>query len=263
MARKAIAAAALAALAVVAAAPAASPRAAVSCFGERPTIVAGRFETRGTEGDDVIVDRTGGGLIESKGGDDLICLGGGTKEVYAGAGADRIAGGAGSDYLDPGAGRDRVGGGRGNDHVYDLDNADDVLSGGAGVDQIAFSRPYHRLTPPVRASLRSGRATGHGRDRLESFEDIEGTGRPDVLVGNGRDNFIDAVRGGDRVVAAGGDDTILGASLLVTEIGVADRYDGADPLLQGGSGDDQIFAGAGTDVLSGGPGDDRLDGGGP
>lgn len=256
-----IAALAAAAFALVHAAGAAGQ--VPSCMGQPATIVAEHFQTYGTKGDDVIVDFDKGGLVQARTGDDLICLAGGDKEVYGEGGDDRVQGGGSDDYIDGGAGEDTIEGGAGEDFVFDLDNADDVLSGGADEDEVAFSRPYHRLTPPVDVDLARGLASGHGRDSLAGFEDIVGTGKRDTIRGDDGDNFIDGVRGGDRILGAGGNDTILGARLLVTEIGIADRFDGADSLLSGGPGDDRIFGGAGRDILSGGPGSDLLDGGGP
>lgn len=58
------------------------------------------------------------------------------------------------------------------------------------------------------------------------------------ISANGRDDFVDAGEGNDRIVGGRGDDTLLG-----------------------GDGDDFIDGSAGDDTISGGDGDDRLYGG--
>ncbi len=238
--------------------------AAIECQGREATIVADRVVVRGTPGDDVIVDHKGAGLIEAGAGDDVICVSGRFKEVYGGGGDDLVEGGPEQDYVYDGAGDDTVRAGGGDDLLTAVDSGgDDVLRAGAGVDMVRFSYPYRRLQEAVRVDLRRGIARGHGRDALAGLEQVEGTGRRDVILGDRGDNFIDGVRGGDVIGGGAGDDSIFGARLLVTEAGPIDRFDGSDPSLRGGRGDDRIFAGAGSDRLSGGAGDDRLDGGPP
>ncbi len=232
-----------------------------TCLGRHVTI-AGGGTLEGTDRDDVILAHRRA-TIDAGAGVDLVCTRGGYSEVYSGSGADRIDGGAGDDYFYEEAGEDVVSGGGGDDLITDTDASDDRYSGGAGRDGIRFSYPYGRLQPRIVVDLARGRARGHGRDRLSGFEYLEGTGRRDSIRGSGRPETLDGIRGGDRIVGRGGDDTIFGAALLVSEVGVIDRYDGADPALRGGVGDDRIFGGAGRDRLSGGPGDDLLDGGGP
>jgi Ca2+-binding RTX toxin-like protein len=238
--------------------------AAVECQGREATIVADRVVVRGTPGDDVIVDHEGAGLIEAGAGDDVICVSGRFKEVYSGGGDDLVEGGPEQDFVYDGAGDDTVRAGGGEDLLTAVDaGGDDVLRGGAGIDMVRFSYPFRRLQEAVRVDLRRGIARGHGRDQLAGFEQVEGTGRRDVILGDPADNLIDGIRGGDRIGGGAGDDIIFGARLLVTEAGPRDRYDGSDPALRGGSGDDRIFAGAGSDRLNGGAGDDHLDGGPP
>lgn len=233
-----------------------------TCEGRQPTIVADRGETEGTSGPDVIVAAGRDGIVEAGRGDDVICIRARSVDIYAGSGDDRILGGAGSDYVELGAGDDTVRGGRANDTLVDLDrHGDDTLRGGAGVDTAAFSVAYKYLRAPVRVNLRRGRATGHGHDLLTSIEAVDGTGRPDTIIGDAADNYIDGVRGGDRISGGAGDDTILGARLFVAEVGILDRYDASDPWLRGGRGDDRIFGQGGSDHLFGGSGDDLLDGG--
>ena len=208
-----------------------------------------------------------GGSKDAGRGDDLVCTvgPGGFHEVYGGAGDDRIYGGEGMDYIYPGEGDDTVATGAGKDLVSDFeDEGDDVFAGGPGEDWLRFSAMFGRLTvDPVSVDMRAGRATGHGHDRLGGFEILEGTGKPDRLLGSGRGEEIIAARGGDRVAGRGGDDLIFGATIAFSEEGERDPYDGRDPWLRGGPGNDRIYGLLGADRLSGGPGADLLDGGGP
>jgi Ca2+-binding RTX toxin-like protein len=233
------------------------------CQGRAPTLVSGGAGTvEGTSGPDVIVAERHGDQIEAGGGNDVICIEARGVFVFSGGGNDSVAGGPGRDYVDLGAGDDAVRGGPANDTLVDLDrHGDDKLHGGAGVDTASFSVAGSWLRPPVHVDLRNGSASGHGEDVLTSIEAVDGTGKPDTIIGNAQDNFIDGVRGGDKISGGAGDDTILGARLFVAEVGVIDRYDASDPWLRGGSGDDRIFGQGGSDRLFGGAGDDLLDGG--
>jgi Ca2+-binding RTX toxin-like protein len=170
---------------IVLAMPAAStgrPR----CLGAPATIVGTRADDglEGTNGPDVIVGLGGTDVISGLGGDDLICGGPGgfgsgidSEILNGGRGHDRIKGGAdldtilgrqgsdvlsggnGSDYLYGGGGSDRLDGGRDADSLTgDADN--DRLDGGGGYDWADFSL----AGAPVRADLRTGVATGVGRD---------------------------------------------------------------------------------------------------
>jgi Ca2+-binding RTX toxin-like protein len=122
--------------------------------------------------------------------------------------------------------------------------------------------------------------------------DYTGTPNPDLIIGNGLDNFIagdggndiiiaqagnDFVDGGDGddiifggdgddiLLGGDGDDAIVGgAGDDIIDVGSGNNYaDGGDGVdnIYGGDGDDALFGGAGDDVIYGGDGDDVLSGG--
>ncbi|WP_029148225.1 calcium-binding protein [Methylophilus sp. 5] len=122
--------------------------------------------------------------------------------------------------------------------------------------------------------------------------DYTGTSNPDLIIGNGLDNFIagdggsdiiiaqagnDFVDGGDGddiifggdgddiLLGGAGDDAIVGGAGDDTiDVGSGNNYaDGGDGFdsIYGGDGDDALFGGAGDDVIYGGDGDDVLSGG--
>ena len=236
------------------------------CFGRSPTIVADAYAVEGTPGDDVIVDRDGSGLIQSGGGDDRICIRANAfHEVYAGSGDDMVDGGDREDFVYPQAGGDLVRAGGGADLITDeRGQVDDrYLAGGGSDDQLRLSLPYARnRSAGARVDLARGIARGHGLDRLAGFEHVEGTGRPDLLIGDAGDNDLDGIRGEDRIGGGPGDDLVLGTTVAIGEDGAGDDpAAGSDPWLHGGPGSDRVYGRHGSDNLFGGPGDDLLGGG--
>ena len=195
----------------------------------------------GGPGDDVI----GGGLradrISGGPGNDTISGGTGSDHLFGNDGIDWIRAGRGNDALDGGPGDgDQVFGDLGDDRARGGSGGDDLVSGGLGIDVVSggpgdgdvvggdfgFDRmlggpgrhdvaSFATAVPEkgglgVDASLRTGRATGDGEDRLFGFEDLEGSPFADVLSGNGGANVIDAGPGDDSVSGGGGADTIDG-----------------------------------------------------
>jgi Ca2+-binding RTX toxin-like protein len=92
---------------------------------------------------------------------------------------------------------------------------------------------YAPLRRSVHIDLRSGAATGQGRDRLVRIGRAEGSGAADVIDGNG---------GANRIVGGGGNDVIRGRA-------------GRD-FLFGEAGRDQLLGGPNHDWADGGAGDD-------
>ena len=138
-----------------------------------------------------------------------------------------IDGQAGNDIIGGGAAGDIVDGGSGWDDIRPLGGNDKVV-GGNGYDLV-----YFQASNGVHADLGRGVARGQGRDRLSSIEQMWGAGGDDVLVGNGRGNWL---------AGLGGHDVVKGE-------GHADH-------LFGGSGPDLLRGGGGNDVLDGQPGTD-------
>ena len=107
-----------------------------------------------------------------------------------------LLGQRGNDRLDALAGADLVSGTKGND----------TMNGGPGAD-LAFYRSSPRA---VRVDLARGIATGWGRDRLRSFEDVVGSGRSDRLLGSKSANYLWGLGGADLIDGRGGRDHAFG-----------------------------------------------------
>ena len=200
----------------------------------------GRDTVRGLDGDDVICGDDGHDVVNGGKGDDTL-MGGHDPDRLAGAGGEnlliggngdddlflrgrggRALGGNGDDLLTGSAAADRVYGGGGADRctVY---AGNDLCDGGSGRDQMKF------MAGSVEVDLIAGTATGpgYGDDILRGIEDLRGSNRVDVLIGDEGPNVI---------LGMGGDDTI-----------------------EGGAGDDVLTGKGGTDTVDGGPGADTCD----
>lgn len=138
--------------------------------------------------------------------------------LYGSKGRDRIEGSSRGETIEALEGDDVVEGGGGKDLLIpdpwfgvDADAGNDVVRGGAGRDTIRYVG-YEK----IKINLAKGTAAGArmGSDRVGGIEDIIGTWGPDVLIGNGRDNYIlgDAVGGArnDYLDGRGGVDTLDG-----------------------------------------------------
>jgi Ca2+-binding RTX toxin-like protein len=183
----------------------------------------------GGSGDDVI---TGGGTrlftqLAGNGGNDTITGRNRVDRISGGSGNDTIAAGGGSDLITPGPGIDMVDAGGGS---------------GDGVDYSQMRRPG------VIVNLRTGEATGQGRDTLIGVEGASGTFSDDLLIGDAHANAFTGLVGSDTLIGGGGNDQLKGG---------AGR--GENRLL-GGAGDDRLAGGDHDDVLVGGSGRDRLRG---
>jgi Ca2+-binding RTX toxin-like protein len=192
----------------------------------------GNDRISGGAGEDVISGDAGDDSIDGGGqpanGVDFAAYDGSPAAVKAslttgaatGWGTDQlqgIEGLSGSRFGDSlvGDGRDNVLlGQRGNDRLTALGGADlvsgtegnDTMNGGAGPD-LAFYRSSPRA---VRVDLARGLATGWGRDRLRSFEDVVGSARADRILGTGGVNFIWGLGGADFIDGRGGRDHAYG-----------------------------------------------------
>lgn len=229
-----------------------------TCHGRAATIVgtAENDVIRGTPGDDVIVAGDGGDLVEARGGDDVVC---------GNDGPDRLDGGAGDDVLDGGARRLH-----------------------------ANCVKYRSAPGGVWVDLTTGRARGHGHDRLLAVTcvlgsphddllrvpmDGEASGRrgADIVVmegdagdedggglggGAGNDEVLADIDGYAHLYGGPGDDAVLGSRLA----DYIHAGPGADTVrgradndgITGGTGDDRLHGGRTRDVVRGGYGDDRL-----
>jgi hypothetical protein len=136
---------------------------------------------RGLDGNDVITNNTGY-----------------TSFLIGGNGNDRLIGGSGVDTLTGGYGGDE-------------------LRGGGGSDTASYSETSTRLS--IHADLdgavgddgSSEDGPAGARDTIATdVENLEGTRRDDVLIGNAGPNVINAVSGRDQIRGLDGDDQLTG-----------------------------------------------------
>ncbi len=167
----------------------------------------------GNAGDNVLKGEAGDDKISGLGGNDMLYGDAGKDALSGGDGYDLLDGGDGDDALDGGAGNDALSGGEGNDKVLGGDGDDvieggpgtDDLDGGAGVDTLSFASS----TTGVRANLAAGTADG---DTVKGFENLVGSPKNDVLVGDGGPNVITGGRGRDVMRGGKGADVFAFAS---------------------------------------------------
>jgi Ca2+-binding RTX toxin-like protein len=187
------------------------------------------------------VDYSGGSgrtLFEAGGGDDSLSGGGNADTLSGGAGNDTIAN---YTYFYDDDVQDQLSGGAGDDLIYA--GTDDVVDGGSGNDRIYLSG-----TAQVRA--------GDGHDFIEASN---GNDRIDGGTGSDTVSYADAFQdvtvnlnanggqdtGGGGVDTLSGIENVIGGSRDDTITGTA----GAN-VLEGGRGDDALYAGAGRDTAS-------------
>ena len=201
----------------------------VSLLGGNDTLLGG-------DGNDTLVGQFGHDDMEGNDGLDLMNGGIGNDQMSGGAGNDILLGDVGTDLMFGNGGDDELRGGNdkdilvggtGNDHLFG-DAGNDVANGESGADTIVG---------------------GNGDDQITGGEGN------DVLIG-GNDSAI-SDNGADKIDGDAGDDWILGDSGTKTPFNVSSAIGGVD-TIQGGAGNDTIYAMAGNDFVGGGSGDDDL-----
>lgn len=112
--------------------------------------------------------------------------------------ANTLTGNAGDNTLDGGRGADRLVGGGGND-TYIVDNAGDVVVGGAGIDTVRASVSYTISDASVEILTLTGTRA------------INGTGNSNVntLNGNSGNNTLDGGAGADTMAGGAGNDVYI------------------------------------------------------
>lgn len=181
-------------------------------------------------------------VVEAGGGDDRVRLApyaGGVNEVFGGEGADVLEGSAGQDFLKGGAGRDRLVGGPGSD-ILDGDGANtskqdapvaaaaaDEIDGGPDDDVSRSDEQgdvvyYSGRRMPVRVDLSDPAPDGaqDENDVLTGVESVAGGDGDDILIGDGRDNYLSGGPGRDQVEAGAGDDVVTQAEKV--DLGAGD-----------------------------------------
>ncbi|MEP4198375.1 MAG: calcium-binding protein [Aliishimia sp.] len=248
------------------------------------------FSTLPTAGDDTLTGSDNADVLSALSGNDILLGLDGDDTLSGGAGDDILNGGAGNDtvtYADAG-GRVAVflarsagdlGSGQGVDTFFSIenvigsnfddrlvgDNADNVLSGGAGADVLIGLAGNDTLNGGDGADDLTGSG---GNDELNGgfgADILNGLGGADVLNGGGGDDDIFAGLGVDVVNGNAGDDLIFGNFGQDTLRGGLDdddiRAGGSADFVEGGDGKDKLVGGNGKDLLYGGADNDVLTGG--
>jgi Ca2+-binding RTX toxin-like protein len=165
----------------------------------------------------------GGGSVTGSAGDDFIYGGVGSDSLFGGDGNDLLEGGDGNDTLDGGRGADILRGGAG----------DDILGGAGNLDSGYGFTGYitgYTYNDPLAGNVYEG---GTGNDTLR------GTTYGDLYLfnlGDGQDTIQEVEVAGQ----ASGQVDILRFGAGINPADVAARRDGADLVLQIGSGSDKV-----------------------
>jgi Ca2+-binding RTX toxin-like protein len=199
------------------------------------TLVGGRWtaDIWGSSGDDVIDATRGYGvMMDGSGGNDVIT---GNGTLVGGAGNDRLTGGPYPDRIQGGPGSDSMFGHGASDELTPdddpagsktIDPGNDVVNGGAGVDNVE----YLNSNGPMTIDLSAGTAQGEGSDSLSNIENVSGSGSyGNTIRGTAGDNRIDGGNKNDSLFGLAGNDVLDGSS-------------GTD-ALDGGSGTDSCWYG--------------------
>ncbi|HUH42731.1 MAG TPA: hypothetical protein VLZ29_06425 [Sulfurimonas sp.] len=147
-----------------------------------------------------------------------------------------VIGGSGNDTLIGNNENNNLIGGSGNDTLYG-GFGDNTLDGGAGLRDLV---DYRNFTESVNVNLDTGTVVrsgaNGGTDTLTGIEDIYGSAKDDVLIGDNNNNIIYGNKGNDVIKSTGGTNE-----------------------LYGGENDDTFIVGAGNDAIDGGTGIDTID----
>lgn len=160
----------------------------------------------------------------------------GCVEVVLGtAYGDTVIGDGDDNRLEGRGGADTLFGGGGNDIIQGGADSD-TIDGGAGHDLI-FGGQYD-----------AGGSNSFGI--YSTYNDtLNGGSGDDILIASGGPNTLNGGAGSDLLISRGGSDTLIGGSasdLIIVEAGSSDSV-----TIDGGSGDDFIFAGnssSGSDI---------------
>lgn len=193
----------------------------------------GADEIRGAGGDDILYGNMG---------DDNMFGDAGADRLYGGEGADAINGGAGDDYIYGGLGGDTIRGGDGRDIIYanatgydsgsETGRTGNIIYGEAGDDDITGASAWDQLHG------------GDGADSIRGGGEIWGDAGGDYLSGS------DYIEDGPVIIHGGDGNDIIGAG-----------NGGADAVLWGDAGWDNITGGWGNDTLNVELGDAQANGG--
>ena len=176
----------------------------------------GNDTLRGAGGDDNLDGGNGNDVLDGGAGADALAGGAGNDNLSGGDGNDRLDGGDGDDVINGGAGADVMVGGAGND-VYYIDDVNDQIVDGAGVDTVYLAVSYDIA-------------------RLGTIENITGIGAIDItLTGNDGNNVFTGNDGANILYGNAGNDILNGGA--------------GNDRIHGGDGNDILMGGTGRDIF--------------
>ncbi len=217
----------------------------------------------GLGGDDQLIGDIGEDHLEGGDGDDLLNGGAGDDSLYGGNGNDQLNGGSGVNYLRGGAGDDGyIYGSDGG--VYEIDAGDGgadwlLFTDDLTRDRLSFLRVENDLVVQVDGDA-SRQVTVKNWFLGEQYQLnlIQPAGMSGISASSINAMFPPANAEADTIaVPSEGFEPVYG-TLADDEQLIGS---GANEILRGFQGDDNLFALAGDDWLLGGSGDDYLDGG--
>jgi len=206
--------------------------------------------------------------VGSLGWDTLISI----ENIYGTPFADTITGDDGDNWLSGSeatiagigvsATNNDVIDGRGGNDVISVGLGNHMLTGGSGIDTVAFSEGgFPEVGITIDLNLQGGaQATGAGSWTLSGFENVAGGQLDDMLTGDGGANILAGNAGNDTLVGGAGDDVLYGdgtidlnANRVITtfaDVGVAFGWADGNDTLEGGLGNDTLNGGGGSDTAS-------------
>jgi Ca2+-binding RTX toxin-like protein len=201
-----------------------------------------------TDGNDTVRALGGDDLVDAAGGNDAIDGGEGADTLLGGAGNDRIRTGDGFNVANGGDGNDTLIGGAGDDAGYYYDNVTGDyfygLNGGTGDDSIDAGAGGDWLTGGLGIDTLRG---GDGNDTLFGTGDAINESGADLLDGGAGDDIISA-GSYDRAYGRDGNDEL--DAYFATDV-VLDGGDGNDVILaEEIGGNTRLLGGRGNDVIT-------------
>ncbi len=176
----------------------------------------------------------------------------------------------------------------GND-VIEGGGGADLLSGDLGIDTVRYlgslvgvsvNLSLNDVADPLLSAAQSfGDADG---DKLAGFENLTGSKKNDILIGDAGNNTIDGSDGDDTIIGGQGNDVLIGGAgtndwlsyegifFVTINLGVTTQQNtvdsGLDTIsgfenLRGSALDDKLTGSSGDNIIEGGFGADQMDGG--
>lgn len=182
-------------------------------------------------------------------------------DISGGAGDDKFFGGKENDRFRLGGGANSVSAGDGNDFIsVEVDDKlDKKIDGGKGFNTLELSVPFQETRNIVmKLTSADGFDVTLGGEKAMHVTGVHaitmqgyGSQGDDTLFGLAADDVLQGGNGADTLSGDDGNDRLDGG------------YDDKTDMLEGGSGDDNLFTGgSGRDKLDGGSGNDTLSGAG-